>query len=169
MSWDNNNLACILMFPPWQKKGLGANLIGVSYSIARREGIMGGPEKPISEMGQKGYKRYWGTEIARWILTQEELELEKGKKKSKAGFSIQDISQATWIAPEDVLATMREWNVVQKDDKGKGKPEDCIVDPDAVAEWVEKKRISLEWVVDEDGFLPGYAEKKKVGSEEVEE
>jgi len=30
--------------------------MGVSYAIAKREGIMGGPEKPISDLGKKGYK-----------------------------------------------------------------------------------------------------------------
>ena len=65
MSWDNNNLACILIFPPWQRKGLGSLLMGVSYEISRREGVLGGPEKPISDLGKKGYKRFWGGETAR--------------------------------------------------------------------------------------------------------
>lgn len=45
MSWDNNNLACILVFPPWQRQGLGRLLMGVSYELSRREGRLGGPEK----------------------------------------------------------------------------------------------------------------------------
>ena len=68
MSWDNNNLACILVFPPWQRKGLGSLLMGVSYEISRRERVLGGPEKPISDLGRKGYKRFWAGEIARWLL-----------------------------------------------------------------------------------------------------
>ncbi|RYP77665.1 hypothetical protein DL771_001033 [Monosporascus sp. 5C6A] len=68
MSWDNNNLACILVFPPWQRKGLGSVLMGVSYEISRREGVLGGPEKPISELGRRGYRRFWAGEIARWLL-----------------------------------------------------------------------------------------------------
>ncbi|KAK4100404.1 acyl-CoA N-acyltransferase [Parathielavia hyrcaniae] len=71
ISWDNNNLACILVFPPWQRKGLGSLLMGVSYEISRREGLLGGPEKPISDLGKKGYKRYWAGEIARWLVTLE--------------------------------------------------------------------------------------------------
>ncbi|KAM3072162.1 SAS complex subunit [Clarireedia jacksonii] len=78
MSWDNNNLACILIFPPWQKKGLGALLMGISYAISRREGILGGPEKPISELGRRSYARYWGGEVVRWVLG---LEEEKGVGK----------------------------------------------------------------------------------------
>lgn len=45
MSWDNNNLACILVFPPWQKQGLGQLLMGASYEMSRRENRLGGPEK----------------------------------------------------------------------------------------------------------------------------
>ena len=47
MSWDGNILACILIFPPYQRKGLGKILISVSYALARREGKIGGPEKRI--------------------------------------------------------------------------------------------------------------------------
>lgn len=45
MSWDNNNLACILVFPPWQKQGLGQLLMGASYEMSKREDRLGGPEK----------------------------------------------------------------------------------------------------------------------------
>lgn len=47
LSWDPNNLACILVFPPWQKRGLGQVLMAVSYELAKREGRIGGPEKRI--------------------------------------------------------------------------------------------------------------------------
>jgi len=45
MSWDNNNLACICIFPPWQKQGLGQILMAASYALGKKEGRMGGPEK----------------------------------------------------------------------------------------------------------------------------
>lgn len=45
MSWDNNNVACILVFPPFQRKGLGQVLMGVSYELSKQEGRLGGPEK----------------------------------------------------------------------------------------------------------------------------
>ncbi len=87
MSWDNNNLACILVFPPWQRKGLGSLLMGVSYEISRREGILGGPEKPISELGRKGYKRFWAGEIARWLLLGLEEEEDHSSSPSSSSAS----------------------------------------------------------------------------------
>ncbi|KAI0179880.1 acyl-CoA N-acyltransferase [Hypoxylon sp. FL1284] len=135
-SWDNNNLACILVFPPWQRKGLGALLMGVSYEISRREGILGGPEKPISELGRKGYKRFWAGEIARWLLlppsslrpdattgsTSSSLPGEEelgwaAEKQTDVGESltvtVDQCSRATWIVPEDCLAVLREMGVVE--------------------------------------------------------
>ncbi|GAW13336.1 hypothetical protein ANO14919_027180 [Xylariales sp. No.14919] len=142
MSWDNNNLACILVFPPWQRKGLGTLLMGVSYEISRREGILGGPEKPISELGRKGYKRFWAGEITRWILeldlpasstesthaaryTRREKEKEKDRGKDKAEeeevliVDVEKCSRDTWIVPEDCLAVLREMRVLEA---GSGTP-----------------------------------------------
>ncbi|KAK3904669.1 males-absent on the first protein [Staphylotrichum tortipilum] len=118
LSWDNNNLACILVFPPWQRKGLGALLMGVSYEISRREGLLGGPEKPISDLGKKGYKRFWAGEVARWIL---------GLAPSAEEETVVDVnecSQATWIAPEDCLLVLREMGVAE--DAGQGPPPPAI-------------------------------------------
>jgi hypothetical protein len=160
MSWDHNNLACILVFPPWQKKGLGANLIGLSYSIARREQIMGGPEKPISPMGMKSYTRYWGMEIARYLLVDYEEETkrflgskEKGKQMPRK--TVKDISKGTWISPEDVLWTLRQMDIVVKDKK----EGECVLQLENVEKWLVSNGVSIERVVDEEGFLPGYAEK----------
>ncbi|KAI1822587.1 acyl-CoA N-acyltransferase [Xylaria intraflava] len=143
MSWDNNNLACILVFPPWQRKGLGALLMGVSYEISRREGILGGPEKPISELGRKGYKRFWAGEVARWILeldlpasspesahaarvTRRETEKEKERGRDRTReqeefvVDVEQCSRDTWIVPDDCLAVLRDMGVVE--DAGPGPP-----------------------------------------------
>jgi len=45
MSWDDYNLACILVFPPFQRKGLGKLLIAFSYEISRLDNKVGSPEK----------------------------------------------------------------------------------------------------------------------------
>jgi len=152
MSWDNNNLACILIFPPWQRKGLGSILMGVSYEISRREEILGGPEKPISDLGKKGYKRYWGAEIARWLLECRETD----RKKGRGMVDVERISRETWIAGEDCLSVLREMGVVEKAGRGKGTVERVRIDKEAVRKWVEKEKLCLDRVVDPEGFIEGY-------------
>ncbi|KAM0589718.1 hypothetical protein ACHAP6_003109 [Verticillium nonalfalfae] len=197
MSWDNNNLACILVFPPWQRKGLGALLMGVSYEISRREGVLGGPEKPISDLGRKGYRRFWGGEIARWLLgiggiagvfdSSEETLVDVG-----------DCSRGTWIALDDCLITLREMGLLQDAGVGPGKKPEVSrpaagddgdgamedvgdagepepvpdvprvrLDKEAVRGWIAANGISLERVCDPHGFVEGYAVKQ--GSPEEEE
>jgi hypothetical protein len=78
LSWDGNNLACICVFPPWQKKGLGQVLMAASYEFSKWEARLGGPEKPLSELGRKAYVQYWSATIARYILKQ--YDNEGGKK-----------------------------------------------------------------------------------------
>lgn len=153
MSWDNNNLACILVFPPWQRKSLGTLLMGISYAISRREQILGGPEKPISDLGKKGYQRYWGSEIARWLLSVKESD----KKKGRGMVTVGDVSQGTWIVAEDCLVVLREMGVVEKAGRGKGTVERVRVDKEAVRKWVAENGVTLERVVDEGGFVEGYA------------
>lgn len=38
---ENNNVACILILPPYQRKGYGKLLIAFSYELSRREGLLG--------------------------------------------------------------------------------------------------------------------------------
>jgi GNAT superfamily N-acetyltransferase len=162
MSWDNNNLACILIFPPWQRKGLGSILMGVSYEISRREEILGGPEKPISDLGKKGYRRYWGAEIARWLLEVRETD----RKKGRGMVDVERVSRETWIAGEDCLSVLREMGVVEKAGRGKGSVERVRVDKEAVRRWVEREKLCLERVVDPEGFVEGYGYRNS-GDEEM--
>ncbi|KAJ5552141.1 hypothetical protein N7494_001519 [Penicillium frequentans] len=71
LSWDANNLACICVFPPYQHRQLGKLLMGVSYKLSGWDspgGYIGGPEKPLSDLGQKSYNRFWAERIARYLL-----------------------------------------------------------------------------------------------------
>lgn len=50
MSWDDYNLACILVFPPYQRRGLGKLLISFSYELSKMESTIGSPEKRLSPL-----------------------------------------------------------------------------------------------------------------------
>ncbi|KAJ9659000.1 SAS complex subunit [Coniosporium apollinis] len=142
MSWDNNNLACILVFPPWQRQGLGRLLMGVSYELSRREGRLGGPEKPLSELGRRGYLSFWSGIVARYFIAH----------PAKKSVTVREISDATYVLPEDIIATLKEMDVLEH--RGKGGA-DAVVNKARVKAWAAMHKASLVPPVDVDAFVEG--------------
>lgn len=116
--------------------------MGISYALSKRCGRKGGPEKPLSKLGQLSYSAYWSREIARYLLT--------GVKSRVKGTttSVQEISDETYILPDDIIGVLEGMGVCERR-RGKG----VGVRKEAVREWMEKHRVNLDRVVDEDGFL----------------
>ena len=140
MSWDNNNLACILVFPPWQRKGLGKILMGISYELSEREGRIGGPEKPLSELGTKGYMRFWEARIANAILGM----------KAKATMTVGEIAESCWVLPEDTVAVLRAMGFLATKKKADGS---VLVSKAKMMEWVSANGIDLTPPICGEGFL----------------
>jgi len=123
LSWDSNNLACILIFPPFQHRQLGKLLMAVSYKLSGWEwegGIIGGPEKPLSTMGRKSYLRFWSERIARFIMGQTaDADARKVFPKSrtttvkarKEEMTIKDIGDRTGMLGEDVVAALNTMGI----------------------------------------------------------
>lgn len=92
-SAENYNVACILTLPQHQRHGFGKTLIEFSYELSKKEGKLGSPEKPLSDLGLLSYRAYWAETIIELLLTtQDEL-------------SIDDIAQKTSITHADVMNT----------------------------------------------------------------
>ncbi|KAL8915451.1 MAG: hypothetical protein Q9171_000015 [Xanthocarpia ochracea] len=144
MSWDNNNLACILVFPPWQRKGLGKILMGISYELSRLEGRIGGPEKPLSELGRIGYLKFWQARIASAILG----------IKNKSTLSVEQIANACWMLPEDVITTLKEMDILGT--KRKKNDNSVIINKARVRAWLIESQVDLTAPVDKAGFAEDY-------------
>ena len=127
-SWDSNNLACILIFPPYQHRQLGKLLMSVSYKLSGWEwegGVIGGPEKPLSVMGRRSYLRFWSERIARFMLGEsadadgrrvfDEGTKRRGRKNAvmKEAMTVTEIGARTGMLAEDVVAALTGMGVCE--------------------------------------------------------
>jgi len=95
------NLACILTFPAYQRRGLGTLLISLSYELSKREKRLGSPEKPLSDLGKLSYRSYWT-----WtILTQ--------LRRYDGDEALEALAERTGIKIEDVLSTLHNLNMIR--------------------------------------------------------
>ncbi|KAL5441502.1 hypothetical protein PMIN05_004435 [Paraphaeosphaeria minitans] len=147
-SWDNNNLACICVFPPWQRQGLAQVLIATSYVLGRKDGRTGGPEKPLSAHGYAAYVQYWSRTLARSIL----------RWRGKA-LTVAELHAQTGIAADDVQNTLGAMGLLERRKRA------WVVNRGRARAWVELGGGRVESPVDEEAFVVGDGE----GSEEEDE
>eukprot|EP00884_Botryococcus_braunii_P004438 jgi/Botrbrau1/13996/Bobra.150_1s0007.1 len=100
-SAEGFNLACILTLPPYQRKGYGRFLIAFSYELSRRDGKVGTPERPLSDLGNVSYRSYWSRELLVAIY-------EHGPN-----ISIKELSELTAIRPDDIVSTLQFLGMVR--------------------------------------------------------
>lgn len=105
-SGEGNNLACILTLPSYQRKGYGRFLISFSYELSKKEGKIGSPERPLSDLGAVSYRSYW----TRVLL---EALRESGAGVKRGAVSIQDICDLTAIRVDDVVKTLESLNLIK--------------------------------------------------------
>ncbi|KAH9492734.1 K(lysine) acetyltransferase [Bulinus truncatus] len=98
---DGNNLACILTLPPHQRKGYGKFLIALSYELSVIEGVVGSPEKPLSDLGKLSYRSYWTSVLLENIY------------KMGVKVSMRDLEKMTSISYTDVVSTLQSLNLIK--------------------------------------------------------
>ena len=113
--------------------------MGISYELSKREGRIGGPEKPLSELGRKGYLGYWEARVARTILG----------IRAKTTLRVDQIAAECWMLVDDVMVALKEMGVLELRKKGNGS---VMINKGAVRDWVASKGIDLKPPVDEDCF-----------------
>lgn len=95
-SEEGNILACIVVLPPYQKNGYGRLLISIAYEMARRINKPGGPERPLSDLGNIAFHSYWRDTIVE-LLHDVRSDVE----------TIDDIMDRTGISRNDITETLR--------------------------------------------------------------
>uniref|UniRef100_A0A914IAC0 histone acetyltransferase n=1 Tax=Globodera rostochiensis TaxID=31243 RepID=A0A914IAC0_GLORO len=115
-SAEEYNVACILVLPPYQKRGYGRLLIEFSYELSKIEGRTGSPEKPLSDLGLLSYRSYWFQTILETMLkivSQQGRPIpsqgEDGEEEedTQVSLSITDLCELTSIRKEDILSTLQ--------------------------------------------------------------
>ena len=95
------NLSCIMILPPFQRKGYGQFLISLSYFLSNKLNKISSPETPLSDLGKLSYKSYWTMTILNTIL------------KNKGMLNVQTISEQTGIRIEDINYTLNELSLIK--------------------------------------------------------
>eukprot|EP00798_Chlamydomonas_sp_ICE-L_P017489 gene17489-23794_t len=98
---EEYNLACILTLPCYQRKGYGKFLIAFSYELSKREGRIGTPERPLSDLGVVSFRSYWA------CILLEQL------RNVKGDVSIKEISDITMIRGQDVVDTLQGLGLIK--------------------------------------------------------
>jgi histone acetyltransferase HTATIP len=126
-SAENYNVACILTLPQHQRHGFGKLIIEFSYELSKKEGKLGSPEKPLSDLGLLSYRAYWADTIVDLLVN------------SSEELSIDDIAQKTAITHADVMNTC---TTLQLFKHYKGQHIICISDAilERHAKWLSKRR-----------------------------
>jgi len=96
------NVSCILVIPPYMKNGYGRMLIDFSYALSRKEGKLGSPEKPLSDLGLVSYRSYWKEKLLEYFLTYSDSEI-----------TIKNISQTLGFNPYDIVSTLQAYGMIK--------------------------------------------------------
>lgn len=123
-SAEGYNVACILSLPQYQRFGYGKVLIDFSYNLSKKEGKLGSPEKPLSDLGLLSYRSYW-TDVLIEILVE----------NSVTECTIDELCHLTSFTSQDIIHTLQSLNMFRY---VRGQYVICLTD-DALSRYERKK------------------------------
>jgi len=105
---EDFNLACIMVLPPYQRRGYGRFLIALSYFLSGViDDLTCTPERPLSDMGALSYKSYWKDTIFDALRSNPQF------KEASYDISVRQISDYTKIQEQDIIMTLQSLNLVK--------------------------------------------------------
>ncbi|SCU87111.1 LADA_0E02058g1_1 [Lachancea dasiensis] len=136
ISFQENNLACILTFPPYQRRGLATLLMDFSYKISQRDGLISGPEQPLSPFGLVSYLKYWSALICHQFV--------EGELSGESRVSLDDIASATGMRTGDILMTLKSLDCITPDKE---------LSLNVLRRWAKKNSLYKKAFIDDDFVL----------------
>lgn len=105
---ESFNLACIMVLPPYQRKGYGKFLISLSYYLSGEiDDMVCTPERPLSDLGALSYKSYWKEVIFNALRSHPPF------RKATYDISVRELSDFTKIQCEDIIMTLQSMGLVK--------------------------------------------------------
>ncbi|KAK9463228.1 acyl-CoA N-acyltransferase [Lipomyces oligophaga] len=103
-SADQYNVACILTLPQYQRHGYGRLLIAFSYELSKKEGKLGSPEKPLSDLGLMSYRAYWSDTLTELLID---------CYPETRDITIDELATRTSMTTQDILHTLQTLNMLK--------------------------------------------------------
>jgi len=109
-----------------------------SYELSKREGVLGSPEKPLSDLGYASYITFWSRELARLFTTT------SFKYKSHT-FTLEGLQEMTGFRADDILIALKNMGLIEAQRKRDGA---FVISLDAAREWANKHKIDKQPLID---------------------
>mmetsp|Transcript_4119 Transcript_4119/g.6972 ORF Transcript_4119/g.6972 Transcript_4119/m.6972 type:complete len:238 (+) Transcript_4119:1680-2393(+) len=105
---EDINLACIMVLPPYQRRGYGKFMICFSYFMSGQiDNRMCTPERPLSNMGALSYMSFWKDKIFDSLRTNKQF------RKAHFDVSIREIGEYANIQLDDILLTLQSQDMIK--------------------------------------------------------
>ncbi len=152
VSYDDYNLACIVTFPPFQRKSFGTLMIEFSYYLSAGQGMLGTPERPLSDLGLKGYLSFWTAVLMRALIT-----CFDGPLKPLANSAGRQRRASSAVRPTDAAALAPTTAVTE----AKVNAEDALRKWQILSQRCKVLNVAIESI----SHQPGFAELQQLASE----